>query len=341
MNDFEDTSIDDDNDEDCTIGAIDLVDDEINPDEITKEIIKEQEVVEAESDELDDMAADFDKKPKSTFYVKNKDILAEIHKSKTSFCEFEKPEYHQYDCIPATIEDAMTDESIAIAKARKAKRLSIIAYGEALKRFQSGEVTDKPRPIDHRVSPDSVPSEGLIFRVTTYEHIPLSPGRKKTPKRESDHYVKLNFVPFKHYMIENGVLREVGRSHYHKGEFSLTHGRLTNGLGLIIKTMVNKYSERRNWRNYSYRDEMCSFAICQLCESALKFNEAKSEMAFGYYTDCISNSFTRIFYQEKNAQRLRDDLLIMNGATPSFTRQIEYELEIMRLREQAQEINKK
>ena len=36
---------------------------------------------------------------KTTNYLNNKDILKEIHKSKTSYCYFTKKEYHQFDLI--------------------------------------------------------------------------------------------------------------------------------------------------------------------------------------------------------------------------------------------------
>ena len=32
-------------------------------------------------------------------YLNNKDILKEIHESKTAYCYFSKPEYHRYDYI--------------------------------------------------------------------------------------------------------------------------------------------------------------------------------------------------------------------------------------------------
>ena len=37
-------------------------------------------------------------------YLNNKDMLSEIHKSKSSFCSFVKPEYHQYDIILSSLD---------------------------------------------------------------------------------------------------------------------------------------------------------------------------------------------------------------------------------------------
>ena len=36
---------------------------------------------------------------KTTNYLNNKDILKEIHKSKTSYCYFTKKDYHFFDLI--------------------------------------------------------------------------------------------------------------------------------------------------------------------------------------------------------------------------------------------------
>ena len=60
-------------------------------------------------------------------YLNNKDILKEIHKSKSSFCSFVDPEYAQYDIIlPNT--DKINIRTIAEAKRNKAKRLGLQDY---------------------------------------------------------------------------------------------------------------------------------------------------------------------------------------------------------------------
>ena len=62
-------------------------------------------------------------------------------------------------------------------------------------------------------------------------------------------------------------------------------------------------------------------ALLQLAQIGLQFDEAKSANPFAYYTAAITNSFTRVLNIEKRNQNLRDDIMEMNGLTPSYTRQ--------------------
>ena len=60
-------------------------------------------------------------------YLNNKDILKEIHKSKTTFCSYVDPEYGQYDII--LLETGKINiRTIAEAKRNKAKRLQQLAF---------------------------------------------------------------------------------------------------------------------------------------------------------------------------------------------------------------------
>ena len=270
-------------------------------------------------------------------YLNNKDMLKEIHKSKNSFCEYIDPKYGDYDVIVEDLNDIFLPDTIEKAKAARAARLAAIAYESAL--LAAGVVTkaDKPRLAEYKIKPDTISQDDLVFRVLGFDHIPLAPGRKKNPKSTADSYMKLNFFPFKHYIIENGSAKEVGRSHTKKGKFSLEHGSITNKLAKMFILMVNKYGQRGNWRGYTYLDEMKGQALLQLSQMGLQFDEYKSDNPFSYYTASVSNSFTRVFNLEKKNQELRDDLLIDSGASPSFSRQLALENEIRHLREDAQE----
>jgi hypothetical protein len=169
-----------------------------------------------------------------------------------------------------------------------------------------------------------------MFRLMTFDHVPLEPGRKSKPKTTADHHAKCNFPPFKHYAYVDGELKEVLRSHwdggFDNGHFNVQHGKITNNLAKMYIKLCERYSMRSNWRGYTYVDEMRSHALLQLSQIGLQFNELKSQNPFAYYTAAVTNSFTRVLNLEKRNQNIRDDLLQENGQMPSWTRQIEHEM---------------
>jgi len=277
-------------------------------------------------------------------YLNNKDILKEIHDSKTSYCSFTNPEYHRYDLIvnipndpmEKSFEYAIQPEVIQQAKETRANRISI----------ETGNA----------VAPESIPITSLVFRIMTWDHIPLSQKqprksvKKKTAKDildfedETDEifaeledtstkdevddmvHVKVNFPPFQHYKIdENNSFYCVGKSHWsgslENGCFSKDHGKITNKLAKMYIMMCEKYAMKYNWRGYTYNDEMRNSAILQLTYVGLRFNEAKSNNPFAYYTAAITNSFCRVLNTEKRNQNIRDDILELNGLNPSWSRQ--------------------
>jgi len=257
-------------------------------------------------------------------YLNNRDLLAEIHKSKVSFCSFTKAEYHQYDIILPNI-DKINIRTIADAKRARAKRLGIEAFNALRiagdKKTKLAEVTPDYKTVD---------KTEVVIRIMTFEHIPLAPGRKKTTKTTADSHEKVNFPPFQHWMVkEDGSLECVGKSHWKggvkTGKFSKDHGRITENLGKMYIKLSERYAQRSNWRGYTYIDEMKGQAILQLSQIGLQFDESKSENPFAYYTAAVTNSFTRILNIEKKNQNIRDDMLEENGLTPSMTRQYSQE----------------
>ena len=280
-------------------------------------------------------------------YLNNKDILKEIHESKNSYCYFTKQEYNVYDFIidlphepiEKSFEYAFKPEIIQQAKETRATRLGL-------------EQGNKKA-----IDTESIPTTDLVFRIMTWDHIPLSQkqpkktNKKKTAKdifefEDSDQdevfadledvttkgevddmvHVKVNFPPFQHYKIdENNSFYCVGKSHWtggiKKGHFSKDHGNITNKLAKMYIMMCEKYAMKYNWRGYTYNDEMRNSAILQLTYVGLRFNEAKSANPFAYYTAAITNSFCRVLNTEKRNQNIRDDILEINGLSPSWTRQ--------------------
>jgi hypothetical protein len=279
-------------------------------------------------------------------YLNNKDILKEIHASKTSYCSFSRQEYHQYDLIIDMPQSSLEKSLDQLARPKNIKAAREIRAARILN--QTGT----------EVKLKDIPVTDLVFRVMTWDHIPVSPKqprkivKKKTAKDilefddleeeslfedlEDENtkddvddmvHVKVNFPPFQHYKLdENNSAVCVGKSHWKggvkTGEFSKDHGKLTDKLARMFIMLCEKYAMKFNWRGYTYNDEMRNSAILQLTYVGLRFNEAKSANPFAYYTAAITNSFCRVLNTEKRNQNIRDDILEMNGLNPSFTRQM-------------------
>ena len=242
-------------------------------------------------------------------YLNNKDMLLEIHKSKSTYCAFISDDDKEYDLILPSV-NKINIRTVAQAKRERAKRLS----------KRTGE-TIKPQNFD---------KHDFVFRIMTFDHIPNS-NRKAKPKTVADSKMKVNFPPFQHWRYnDKGELMCVGKSHWREGlqngRFSTDHGKMTNKLAKMFLLLTQRYGTRGNWRGYTYNDEMQGQALMQLSQIGLQFDESKSDNPFAYYTAAITNSFTRILNVEKKNQALRDDILQENGMMPSHTRQMEWEI---------------
>jgi hypothetical protein len=253
-------------------------------------------------------------------YLNNRDLLAEIHKSKCSFSTFVSPDYKQHDIILTNL-DKINIRTIADAKRARAKRIGIAA-------FMSARIAGDKKSKLADLTPDykKISKQEIVIRIMTFDHIPVAPGRKKTVKNTADAHDKVNFPPFQHWKFDdNDELVCVGKSHWKgpidTGHFSKDHGRITEELGKMYIKLSERYAQRSNWRGYTYIDEMRGQAILQLSQIGLQFDESKSENPFAYYTAAVTNSFTRVLNLEKKSQNIRDDLLEEAGLTPSMTRQ--------------------
>lgn len=266
-------------------------------------------------------------------YLNNKDLLKEIHLSKTSYCEFTDKKYADYDIIVTEFEQINSEETIEAGKIARAERLTQVKIDEYV-RANPSVTAKKAKNFVEPVDPNTIQKEDIVVRYMTFEHIPLDNTRKKKPRYISEYHKKVNFPPFKHYTINtDNTINLVGQSHYKNGEFNPSAGKITNKLALMFMLLVDRYSQRSNWRGYTYLDEMKGQALIQLSGMALQFNEHRSNNPFSYYTSFVSNSFTRVLNTEKKHQEIRDDLLQQNGHNPSFTRQLAHEEEIRRMRE--------
>jgi hypothetical protein len=259
-------------------------------------------------------------------YLRNKDILEEIHKSKISYSSYLTSIDKDYDLILPNIEK-INIRSVAQAKRNRAAKIA--KENHAIATAENTNKKKKPRLIDYQFNWKKVLKEDLVFRISSFEHIPLQHGRVKTPKSVADHYEKLPFPPYQHFRFDGNTkeseLTCVGKSHWkgdlETGEFCKEHGDMTDMLARMFIKLCDRYGTRSNWRGYTYNDEMRGQAILQLVQVGLLFDESKSQNPFAYYTAIITNSFTKILNTEKKNQNIRDDILEMNNMAPSYTRQ--------------------
>jgi hypothetical protein len=273
---------------------------------------------------------------KKVNYLNNRDILKEIHLSKNTYCSFVDPvRDHQFDIILSNV-SKINQRTIAEARRNRADRLQ----------RETGQPQNEKK----------IPHTDLVFRITCWDHIPLAPKKpSKAVKQKKEirdildleeddlaledgleelievpeldlNHVRLNFPPFWHYRLDdNKQPYVVGKSHWKgaldTGEFSKSHGKMTNKLATMFIKLCERYATRSNWRGYTYNEEMRGQALLQLSQIGLQFDESKSQNPFAYYTAAITNSFTRVLNIEKKMQNIRDDILEMNGLNPSWTRQ--------------------
>ena len=271
-------------------------------------------------------------------YLNNKDILKEIHRSKTTYCTYLEPGFADYDMILHDVKQ-INKKNIKEARQNRADRLAKLAHEAAL--AATGE---KRKLEEFEVKLKDVPDTDVVFRLMTWDHVPiddvktakavLAAEEEEAARSEYDEeepasttrYIKCNFPPFQHYKVtDDGTPFCVGKSHWKgdliSGEWSRDHGNMTKKLALMFMKLCERYATRSNWRGYTYNDEMRSQALLQLSQIGLQFDESKSQNPFAYYTAAITNSFTRVLNIEKRNQNLRDDILEMNNMTPSYTRQ--------------------
>jgi hypothetical protein len=164
-----------------------------------------------------------------------------------------------------------------------------------------------------------------VVRVMTSKHIPLDPERKRKGKTENGKHQRTNFLPFKHFLaVEDGFV-EVLRSHWEgdfvHGSFNPNKGRITDELAKSYMLLVSRIATKPNFSNYSFIDEMKSYALSVLVSEGLRFDETRGDNPFGYWTTLVVNAFIRVITQEEKQQMIRDDICEHHGLAPSHSRQ--------------------
>lgn len=93
---------------------------------------------------------------------------------------------------------------------------------------------------------------------------------------------------------------------------------LSPKLAEALMLIVQRFSFSSNFVGYSFREDMVSFALVNLCANWHKYNEIDYANPFAYYTQAAYHSFLQFLASEQKQRDRRDRLLIAMGANPSY-----------------------
>lgn len=141
-------------------------------------------------------------------------------------------------------------------------------------------------------------------------NVPVKPERKVMKRPTSTSSVR-------NYLSKKELLSAVMES---KGL-----GRMSDDLAFKLQLLTDKYARSAQYARYTFNDDMRAYAMMMLVRTWNSFNPEKSDNPFAFYTQCIKNSFIQYLNREKRQRNIRDELLVDQGLTPSYTYQMEYE----------------
>lgn len=102
---------------------------------------------------------------------------------------------------------------------------------------------------------------------------------------------------------------------------SKEQGYMSEELGNMLLLLAKRYSQKPNFCNYSYIDDMISWALVLCCRYWDNFNPEKSQNPFAFFTQIIKNAFIQYLNKESKARELRDALIVDSGMLPSYAYQ--------------------
>jgi DNA-directed RNA polymerase specialized sigma subunit len=121
----------------------------------------------------------------------------------------------------------------------------------------------------------------------------------------------------KNYLNNKDMLLELKKSK--------KDGKMTTELTKMIMLLTRRYAEHPWFVNYTYNNDMQSFALLTVVKFWDRFDLEKGSNAFAYFTQIIKRAFQQYKLQEKKHRTIRDLLLVEHGETPSYTFMSEYD----------------
>lgn len=124
--------------------------------------------------------------------------------------------------------------------------------------------------------------------------------------------IKSNKPPAKKkYLTNASLLGEIKKSH--------ELGKMSHDFAKMIQLLAHRYSQRGEYANYSYNEDMQAFAVMTVVKVWRSFDPKKSQNPFAYFTQSIKHAFFQYLNQERKQRDTRDALSMQNGINPSFS----------------------
>lgn len=136
---------------------------------------------------------------------------------------------------------------------------------------------------------------------------PVAPKKKVAKKKvvKPKKPRKVNYLNNKDLMLQVALSKE--------------QEQMTDRLAHMLQTLAARYGRKGNFANYTYNDDMQAYAMMMLVRTWNRFDPAKSNNPFAFFTQCIKNSFIQFLNQERRQRDIRDVMLVDNGLDPSYT----------------------
>jgi len=150
-------------------------------------------------------------------------------------------------------------------------------------------------------------TEGPYASIEIVKQQPVS--KKQEEEMQGKRRKKINYLSNKEILIEFQKSKDAGK--------------MNDKLAHMLQLLTHRISKKGNFSNYTYVEDMRSYAIMMLMNTWDRFNPERSKNPFAYYTTCIQHSFIQFLNQEKRQRNIRDKIMVDNGLNPSHTYQME------------------
>ena len=90
-------------------------------------------------------------------------------------------------------------------------------------------------------------------------------------------------------------------------------GNISDELGIMFLRIAYNLSNKHNFNNYTYKDEMIGLGIEYMCRFAKKFDITKNNCnGFSYCTQICNNGFIQAIQKEQNISKKKDEIIKEN-----------------------------